>query len=105
MVWAILIAFVAGVIVGVSFTLYAIRRSKRTDIISTPIKTVLIISAISLVSIIGVMLIAPDIITDPPTEIWCEPPLKNYNSVCSCGPEMELTKEPGGLLICSPMNT
>lgn len=104
MAFIILIAFVVGVLTGISFTLYVQKRSKRTDIISTPIKVVLIALAISLVSLVVIELIAPDVL-DPPTELKCDLPLKNFNGVCSCGPEMELTKEPGGLLVCSPLNT
>ena len=47
----------------------------------------------------------PPIIPDTPSELKCNPPLENYNGTCSCGPEKELTIQPGGGKICAPMNT
>jgi len=104
MVWPILVAFGIGFALGTIGTILIL--GQRTQISVRPlVKGILITVAIALITIAELLIIFPDVITDPPTEIWCEPPLENYNSVCSCGPEKELTKGPGGEMICAPMNT
>ena len=100
--YPILFAFALGFAIGTIGTIVIMsQKSAQT----TTIKKVLIIIAVALIAIAGVLIVLPDAEPDTPSEIKCEPPFKNFNSTCSCGPEKELTIQPGGGKICAPMNT